>query len=675
MLRANGSITAGSATNVVTIAGLRELWAETLGDPRICVAVLDGPVDQSHPSLAAANLTQLETLVSGSTGRGPACQHGTHIASVIFGQHDGPVKGIAPRCCGLIVPVFRDAADGSIAPCSQLDLARAITQAAQAGAHILSISGGELSPSGTAHPLLADAVRNCVTNNVLIVAAAGNEGCECLHIPGALPSVLAVGAMNAQGLPLEVSNWGEKYRSQGVLAPGESILGASPGGGAVTNSGTSYATPIVSGIAALLLSLQLTHGQKPNPKAVREAILSSAVGCEDDPVPDCRRLLAGRLNIKGAMSQVMKGGGSMSDAKERQEGIPLHGQEDDGSKTPTDETSATTIGPVRFSSSPSEGSEDPTRLQKASPTISQEHVNSMTRGAVVPTRVHASICSCLEGGPCSCGATTSVQLVFALGTLGYDFGTEARRDSILQHMAAPANPYDPSQLLAYLERNPWDAAAILWTLNLDATPIYAIQARGAFASDIYKRLRDFLGEQTRGEVERVSIPGYIAGSARLFTGQVVPVIWPEPRGIYSWNTTALVEAVCGTPPPAQASQREKDEYAQKVQAVANFLRRVYDELRNLGVTSQERAINYAATNAFQIGEVFRDAIREEMDLDTIEVERSPICRPSSDCWDVKLTFFNPRRVFEQARKVYRFTVDVSDVVPVMVGPVRSWFVR
>ena len=116
-------------------------------------------------------------------------------------------------------------------------------------------------------------------------------------------------------------------------------------------------------------------------------------------------------------------------------------------------------------------------------------------------------------------------------------------------------------------------------------------------------------------------------------------------------------------------------YTEKAQAVANFLVRVYDELRNLGITPQERAINYTATNAFLVARVFEDAIKEGIDLDTIEVERSPICRLDSDCWDVKLTFFNPRKVFEQARKEYRFTVDVSDVVPVMVGPVRSWFVR
>ncbi len=64
-----------------------------------------------------------------------------------------------------------------------------------------------------------------------------------------------------------------------------------------------------------------------------------------------------------------------------------------------------------------------------------------------------------------------------------------------------------------------------------------------------------------------------------------------------------------------------------------------------------------------------------MDLDSIAVERSSICRPESDCWHVKLFFFFPDRQVQTVRKVYRFTVDVSDVVPVTVGPVRSWFVR
>jgi cyanobactin maturation PatA/PatG family protease len=296
----------------MTIVGLKELWAETLGDSQICVAVLDGPVEQSHPSLAAADLTQRETLASDSDDRGSASQHGTHVSSVIFGQHDGSVKGIAPHCRGVIVPIFKDGADGSIAPCSQLDLARAIMQAIQEGAHIINISGGELSSSGTAHPLLADAVQNCVNNNILIVAAAGNEGCECVHVPGALPSVLAVGAMNVQGLPLGFSNWGDKYRLQGVLAPGENILGATPDGGTATQSGTSYATPIVSGIAALLLSLQRKLGEEPNPQAVRTAILESAFSCDPQAVIDCRPFMMGSLNVSGVHARIKKGHKGMS---------------------------------------------------------------------------------------------------------------------------------------------------------------------------------------------------------------------------------------------------------------------------------------------------------------------------------------------------------------------------
>jgi cyanobactin maturation PatA/PatG family protease len=273
-----------------------------------------------------------------------------------------------------------------------------------------------------------------------------------------------------------------------------------------------------------------------------------------------------------------------------------------------------------------------------------------------------------------------VQLVYALGSLGFDFGAEARRDSIVQHMPAPAkdtppNPYDPGQLLAYLEKNPWDAGAIIWTLTLDSTPIYAIRPEGPFAAEAYKRLGEVLREKLAEGVERISVPGVIAGKVMLMNGQVVPVIQPDVRGMYSWTTGALVRAVAGTPPPESAPPKDKAAHRQKANAVGNFLERVYYEIRNLGVTPQDRALNFTATNAFNAQKVFESAMREEMDLDTIEVERSPICRLDSDCWDVKLLFFFPQRQVQTVRKAHRFTVDVSDIVPVMVGSVRAWFVR
>jgi cyanobactin maturation PatA/PatG family protease len=184
-----------------------------------------------------------------------------------------------------------------------------------------------------------------------------------------------------------------------------------------------------------------------------------------------------------------------------------------------------------------------------------------------------------------------------------------------------------------------------------------------------------MSEQLKEGVERVSLPGTISGKVRLLNGQDVPVIAPEIRGMYSWTTQSLITALVGKPLPGAASAKEKEARTGRETGIRQFLDRVYFELRNLGITSQERAINHAGTNAFNIERVYEAAVREKMDLDSIDVERSPVCRPDSDCWDVKLFFFFPDRPVQTVRKVYRFTVDVSDVVPVTVGPVRSWFTR
>ena len=108
-------------------------------------------------------------------------------------------------------------------------------------------------------------------------------------------------------------------------------------------------------------------------------------------------------------------------------------------------------------------------------------------------------------------------------------------------------------------------------------------------------------------------------------------------------------------------------------SLRNFLDRMYYDLRNLGQTSAERALNYTATNAFQAATVFADQASLGMQLDRIVTERSAFCRKDSDCWDVKLRFFDPENDKLAARKVSRFTIDVSDSFPVSIGPVRSWY--
>jgi cyanobactin maturation PatA/PatG family protease len=655
--------------------GLDLLWEETTGDPNIRIAVLDGPVDQSHPCFDGAQLSQVETLVSGVADQEIASQHGTHIASVIFGQQGSPVQGIAPKCHGLIVPVYAAGNEGVPIPCSQIDLARAITQAVEEGAHIINISGGEFTPAGEHHYLLAQAVRLCRDKNVLIVAAAGNDGCACLHVPAAVPSVLAVGAMDAQGKPLEFSNWGSLYQTQGIVAPGENIVGAVSGKGTTTQkTGTSFATPIVSGIAALLLSIQLRRGDKKvDPSAVRAALLNSVQPCDLENVSDCERLLAGRLNIAGAYQSITKNQVAVSmltpnQLTKREELIMSEQQTpevevqlaESNSLNSEDNTSSVSMSEVDSGKdlSVTESMEAPSSVNSLIETTAVENTS-----LVMPSQINPAACN----GGCNGGKPS---LVYALGRVGHDFGTEARRDSFIQSMGG-GNPDDPAQLVEYLKlgdfwkSNFHAATRITWTLNIDATPIYAIQPVGAFNEVGYKQLLDFLSQQLNEGVERVSIPGFIAGKVALLSGQTVPVIVPELIGMASWSTAALVKAVVGGEEFAESEKAKK---------LTNFLDRIYYELRNLGVTSQERALNFAATNAFQVGHVFESCLQESLELDTIDVEPSPICRPGSDCWDVKLVFFNPKQRMERARDVHRFTIDVSDVIPVTVGTVKRWSV-
>jgi cyanobactin maturation PatA/PatG family protease len=376
-----------------------------------------------------ARLTPLAGLVAEAAADGRMSAHGTRIASMIFGRHGCGMRGLAPGCSGFLGQIFSDQRWG---PASQRDLARMIEQAVEAGAHIINISGAELSPSGVADPILADAVRLCRDRRVLIVAAAGNDACHCLHVPAALPSVLAVGAMNGEGLPLDASNWGEAYQSQGILAPGVNMLGAVPGGGFGLKSGTSFATP--TGVAALLLSMQIMRGGKLDTYSVREALLKSAERCEPEKFSGCQRFLVGKLNVPGAHALISKGETiPMSELHTHGE-MPQTTEPNSGSAQPAVAASGqeTAASPVSFQPN---GVGVATPVPVSSPSVQALGIarspqdGSGTRRlsrVVAPQGVSPQGCACQGNG--------SKQLVVAIGVLNYDFGTEARRDGFKQLM-------------------------------------------------------------------------------------------------------------------------------------------------------------------------------------------------------------------------------------------------
>ena len=651
----------------VAVPGLAELRSLTLGDRSVVVAIIDGRIDTSQSSLAAAPIRLIDGGAPTGPAEGPTSDHGTYVASIIAGQPGTDVEGIAPGCTFLSVPAWTPERPRP----SQLDLARAIEAAIDGGADIINVSGGQFVDAPLAQDQLANAVQKCIDNDVLLIAAAGNDGCECLHVPASLEGVLAVGSLSDDDAS-EFSNHHQLYQLNGITAPGEDVTGASVSGGTQQQSGTSVAAPVVTSVAALLLSLERQAGRNTSPREVGGAILQGAQSCSLD-TDHCRRLLGRTLTVEGARIAM-----------------------DQHTTTPAVEQSCGcggNVAPSVAAPAATTSSVDTAAIMAAVQAVMTQMgfgAQSSTPAPIAPA-VPAMAQSTLEENSVSdSGAQQSgmpvvdeANLVYALGALGFDFGTEARRDSFKQLMApavfngvaVPANPYDARQLVEHLRRMPSEASSLIWTVSLELTPIYAIEAVGPYAIEVYTILTDFLAganmpSGSLQHVERISVPGKLSGrSVRLYSGQVVPVIeLDSPRGLYGWQSNRLIENSLDELEVAGGVERELT-----AETLRSFLDKIYYELRNLGRLSADRALNYAATNAFQASRVFAEAITSGLRLDHVEIEKSPYARPESDAYDVKLKFFDPENL-RRARQVFRFTIDVSDVMPVTMGEVRSWSV-
>jgi hypothetical protein len=303
-------------------------------------------------------------------------------------------------------------------------------------------------------------------------------------------------------------------------------------------------------------------------------------------------------------------------------------------------------------------------------------------------------------------------LVYALGVLDYDFGSEARRDFLVQYMR-PTSPFDRAALLAWLEQNPAEMEWLTWTVNVDGVPICAIEPTPTFGRAVYAWLRRTFthpghehapdAQASASELELfVSLPGVITGRKLLASGQVVPAVDPEVGGLFAWEQSAIERQMLA------GRKVDQEVHAKILRHIELFQRSAARELRNEGRAPRARALNFAVTAAFQYTEELAlafvrtqvaasrpktedaaatsaarrelTALRQvwqdkgDLELSYLDVRPSPICRPDSDgnCWDVKLVLFNPEAGVNQPGTVYHFTVDVSAPLPVIVGAMAQW---
>jgi subtilisin family serine protease len=236
---------------------LTPLMERTSGRREIVIGLLDGPVAVTHPALVEANLRELpskgDRSVSASSA---ACLHGTYVAGILCAKRGATAPAICPHCTLLVRPLFTEVTSpsGQMPSATPEALAAAIIETIEAGARVLNLSVALAQPSTQGDRALEDALDYAVSRGAIPVAAAGNQGTLGSTVITRHPWVLPVVACNLQGRPIGASNLGSSLGRRGLMAPGETITSLSVNGPPLTLSGTSAATPFVTGALALLWS-------------------------------------------------------------------------------------------------------------------------------------------------------------------------------------------------------------------------------------------------------------------------------------------------------------------------------------------------------------------------------------------------------------------------------------
>ncbi|HEY0997794.1 MAG TPA: S8 family serine peptidase [Gemmatimonadaceae bacterium] len=249
---------------------LPEAQGHSTGDPGVVVAVLDTGVWLDHPEYADVVLPGRDVVdildgaasffgdfLDADDDPTDPVGHGTHVAGIIAARGLHMPVGVVPRCRILPVRVLGAMRQGERRVGAGLvdNINVGIKWAVDQGAQVINMSLGiRHTAGGLPH---AEVIEYARRQGVTVVAAAGNDGREELYYPGALPYVIAVGAVDGEGSVAPYSTWGMQVS---LVAPGTNIYSSYLEGGYAFSTGTSHATPFVSGAVAMLRSVARARG-------------------------------------------------------------------------------------------------------------------------------------------------------------------------------------------------------------------------------------------------------------------------------------------------------------------------------------------------------------------------------------------------------------------------------
>jgi thermitase len=261
-------------------------WQVTSGSQDILVAVLDTGIDRNHEDLDGQIIAEANFTDDSSSN--DLHGHGTHVAGIIAAKKNGTgIVGVAPESRLMNAKI----ADNG-GRCQASALAEGIVWAVDGGADVINISVEIREPS----PQLEEAVNYAWSQGSLIVVAAGNDGNESPVYPAYYENCIAVAATNQDDHLALLSNHGDWVD---VAAPGWDIYSTLSDNGYGYKSGTSFACPYVSGMAALLFNVVTdTNGNGRLNDEVRAAI---EAGCQEIDATGVGR---GRIDVAKAVAKV-----------------------------------------------------------------------------------------------------------------------------------------------------------------------------------------------------------------------------------------------------------------------------------------------------------------------------------------------------------------------------------
>lgn len=223
-----------------------QAWASTTGSCTTPVAIVDTGLRTGLTDLEGRVLHHLG-YDFGDNDPDPQDEHGhgTHVAGTIAAalNNSTSIAGVAPGVCVFGVKVLDAGGSGT-----SENVAAGIVHAADAGARVINLS---LGCDCEIQQVIEDALAYAAARDVVIVAAAGNDGEDHLHYPASSNWAIAVGALDRN---LGLASFSSHGPGLDLVAPGVDVVSLFRDGESCTGSGTSMATPHVAGVAALVRS-------------------------------------------------------------------------------------------------------------------------------------------------------------------------------------------------------------------------------------------------------------------------------------------------------------------------------------------------------------------------------------------------------------------------------------